>query len=275
MALSQLASTCGVVRCVKKYGLYTVCVEAACPNRFECFAEKSLTFLLLGPHCTRSCNFCNVSKNEPLPPTSDEPYRVACAVDELALSHVVLTSVTRDDLPDGGAAHFAETIRQIRALCSGVTIEVLVPDFAGDEKALSVVIDVGPDIINHNIETVSRLYSALRPEADYLRSLKLLGRVKDKSPKIMTKSGIMVGLGEDREEVVDVIARLADEGCDYLTIGQYYAPSVNHHPVYEFVGPELFTWYKQKAIDLGFKGVLSSARVRSSYMASKFMGAEL
>lgn len=252
-----------------RLGLNTVCEEANCPNRMECFSRKTATFMILGRRCTRNCTFCNVEKNLPDTVDSKEPEHVAQAVKELGLRHVVITSVTRDDLPDGGAGHFAKVISEIKKEKLDVTIEVLIPDFKGDPDALKKVVDAGPDILNHNVETVPRLYPEVRPMAVYKRSLELLGRVKSLSGKIYTKSGIMLGLGETEEEVLQVFDDLRKEGCDFLTIGQYLAPSKLHHPVVEYIHPETFQKYENSAREAGFRHVASGPFVRSSYHAEQ------
>lgn len=225
--------------------------------------------MILGRVCTRNCRFCNVEGGVPGPVDGDEPEHVADAVKELGLLHSVITSVTRDDLPDGGAGHFARTIRAIRDKCPGTVVEVLIPDFKGDNKALETVVEATPDIINHNVETVPRLYNSVRPQACYERSLQVLKSVKSMNDKIYTKSGIMVGLGESREEVIEVFKDLRDAGCDFLTVGQYLSPSEKHYPVREFVHPDMFGEYKRIALDMGFGYVASSPLVRSSYNASE------
>lgn len=254
---------------LKKLSLNTVCEEANCPNRMECFSRKTATFMILGSVCTRNCTFCNVHKEVPKPVDSEEPKNVAQAVKELKLKHVVITSVTRDDLPDGGAGHFAEVIKEVRGLNKSVIIEVLIPDFKGDYNALKKVVDSKPEIINHNVETVPRLYPEVRPMAVYKRSLELLKNVKAMDRDIYTKSGIMLGLGEEEEEVVKVFEDLREVGCDFLTIGQYLAPSKKHHPVVEYIHPDRFEEYKKISLDMGFKYVASGPLVRSSYQAEK------
>ncbi len=261
-----------VFKLLNSLSLHTVCEEAACPNLCECFGRKTATFMILGRMCTRNCTFCNVEKGGSamlLPPDAEEPRKVAEAVVKLGLRHSVITSVTRDDLPDGGAGHFARVIKEIRGLDGSVVIEVLIPDFEGNEAALATVAEAEPDIINHNIETVPRLYPGVRPQASYVRSLELLRRVKELDGKIITKSGIMVGLGEKREEVLGVLDDLRASGCDLLTMGQYLAPSVKHHPVIEYIHPDDFKYYKIEAESKGFRHVESAPFVRSSYMAEK------
>ncbi len=251
--------------------LHTVCKEAACPNIMECFSRKTATFMILGKLCTRNCTFCNVEKGIATGIDRDEPEKIAEASGALGLKHVVITSVTRDDLPDGGAGHFASVIEKVRSRCNGITIEVLIPDFKGDEAALDTVVSAVPHIINHNIETVARLYPEVRPQADYRRSLELLRNVKKKDSGIFTKSGIMVGLGEKPEEVTEVFRDLREYGCDILTIGQYLAPSFKHHQVVEYVTPHMFDKYKASAYGLGFSHVTSGPLVRSSYHADNAM----
>lgn len=254
---------------LQRLSLHTVCEEANCPNRMECFSRKTATFMILGRVCTRNCRFCNVEGGIPEPVDDDEPEHAADAVKELGLLHSVITSVTRDDLPDGGAGHFARTIRAIRDKCPGTIVEVLIPDFKGDKAALETVVKAAPDIINHNVETVPRLYRGVRPQACYERSLQVLQNVKSMNDKIYTKSGIMVGLGESRDEVIEVFKDLRDAGCDFLTVGQYLAPSEKHYPVKEYVHPDVFADYRQIALDVGFAYAASSPLVRSSYNASE------
>lgn len=247
--------------------LHTVCRNAHCPNIGQCFKAKTATFMILGNICTRGCRFCAVGKGVPAAPDKDEPARVAEAVKKLGLKHAVITSVTRDDLPDGGAGQFAGVIRRIRETNPGATVEVLIPDFKGHMEALGTVVDAGPDIINHNVETVPRLYPRVRPRASYGRSLRLLESVKRFNPAIITKSGMMVGLGETEAEVVEVFGDLLGVGCDILTIGQYLRPSKNHLPVEEYVTPQKFDHYKTTALDMGFRYVAAGPLVRSSYKA--------
>lgn len=252
-----------------KLSLNTVCKEANCPNLTECFNRKTATFMILGSVCTRNCIFCNVEKGYPQLVDTQEPTHVAQAVGELDLRHVVITSVTRDDLPDGGAGHFARVVEEIRKANKGVVIEVLIPDFKGELNALLKVVQACPEIINHNIETVPRLYSSVRPMALYERSLELLSRVKESNGGIMTKSGIMLGLGEQKEEVLEVFNDLRRVDCDILIVGQYLAPSAAHYEVKEYVHPDTFEEYKELALELGFKNVASGPLVRSSYLAEK------
>ncbi len=249
--------------------LNTVCQGAKCPNRLECFSKKTATFMILGANCTRNCTFCNIAGGMPDKVDLDEPRRVAEGIKELGLEHAVITSVTRDDLEDGGSMQFANTITEIRKLCPDTIVEVLIPDFKGDKDALKNVIDAKPDIINHNIETVESLYSAVRPEAEYLQSLELLKDVKDNT-EIHTKSGFMVGLGESEEQVYKLIDDLYEYGVDFLTIGQYLPPSNEHYKLVEYVTPEMFDKYGDYATKKGFIFVASSPLVRSSYNASEF-----
>ena len=249
--------------------LHTVCQEAHCPNLGECFSRGTATFMILGDRCTRNCNFCAVHHDSPLPPDEGEPQRVAMAVEALGLRYVVITSVTRDDQPDGGAFHFAKTIRSIKARMPNTRIEVLVPDFQGSEWALKIVIEAKPDVINHNVETVPKLYPEVRPQADYKRSLQLLKRSKEIDHRILTKSGLILGLGEDHEGVLNVLEDLLESGCQLLTIGQYLRPSSGHHQVIRFVPPEEFTQWGELASRMGFLAVASGPFVRSSFKAAE------
>ena len=260
---------------LQSLSLHTVCESAHCPNRGECFMKKVATFLIMGNVCTRGCRFCAVEKGMPQPLDFKEPGRVGEASRRLGLKHVVVTSVTRDDLPDGGASHFAATIREIRQALPFSTVEVLTPDFQGRKEDLQVVVKENPEVFNHNVETVPRLYHSVRPLASYKRSLTLLERVKEISPSIITKSGLMVGLGERREEVVELLEDLRSVGCDVVTIGQYLRPSPRHLEVQEYVPPLVFSWYEDVAHSLGFRGVASGPFVRSSYLAEKFVGEKL
>jgi lipoyl synthase len=258
----------GLLRDMK---LETVCEAASCPNIGECFSRSHATFLILGKQCTRLCSFCNVVKGVPLPPDAGEPARVALAVKKLALKHVVITSVTRDDLDDGGAGAFADTVLNIRKATPKVTIEVLIPDFKLSLDSLRAVAGSGPDIIAHNVETVPSLYSSVRRGSDYKRSLGVLDAIKKISPYIKTKSGIMLGMGEKEAEVVSVMSDLRAIGCDFLSIGQYLSPSKLHYPVKEYISPEQFAYYKEKALSMGFSHVESGPYVRSSYMAQEYL----
>jgi lipoic acid synthetase len=249
--------------------LHTVCEEARCPNLGDCFSKGTATFLILGRVCTRNCGFCAVECGTPLPLNESEPETVARAVGELKLQYVVLTSVTRDDLQDGGASHYAEAIRAIRALDPGVKIEVLIPDLKGDRTALETVLKEQPDVLNHNVETVPRLYPQVRPQADYKGSLELIRRAKEIGPSLLTKSGFMLGLGETQEEVLNLLTDLREVGCDFLTIGQYLQPRSDRLPVVRYVPPEEFEEYRETARGMGFKGVASGPFVRSSFHASQ------
>lgn len=254
---------------LRSLSLHTVCEDANCPNRSECFKSRTATFLILGDVCTRGCRYCAVAKGVPQPLDSDEPARVAEAAEVLGLRHIVVTSVTRDDLPDGGADHFAQTIAAIRSRLPKSTIEVLIPDFQGSEAALRLVFDARPDIINHNVETVPSLYSVVRPQADYARSLELLRRVKQAG--FYSKTGFMVGLGETQEDVLSLMDDLVAAGCDMLTIGQYLQPSKQHLPVVDFVTPAQFEHYRRIALEKGIRFVASGPFVRSSYHAAEAM----
>jgi lipoic acid synthetase len=252
---------------IKNNCLTTVCQEAQCPNQFECFSKGTATFMILGERCTRNCGFCAVS-NKPIGlPDPEEPSRVAEAVASLHLKYAVITSVTRDDLPDGGASHFIKTIQEVHRQSPGTRIEILIPDLQGNWQALAEILQAGPDVLNHNLETVPRLYSRVRPEAIYIRSLELLRQAKIVSPKTPTKSGVMLGLGETVEELRETMGDLLKSGCDILTLGQYLQPSEAHLPVERFVPPEEFDSLKEEALALGFKGVASSPTVRSSFEA--------
>ena len=250
--------------------LNTVCQQALCPNISECFACGQATFLILGRNCTRLCSFCNVEKTTPLPVDNDEPARVAEAVHRLKLSHVVVTSPTRDDLPDGGAGIYAATVVAIRCSSPSTRIELLVPDFQGIISSLESVVAAHPDIIAHNVETVPRLYQ-IRNGADYGRSLEVLRSCAGMAPDIRTKSGIMLGMGELEEEVLQVLIDLRGVGCSYLSIGQYLAPSRHHYPVCEYVPPERFESLRIEAVKMGFKHIESEPYVRSSYHAGQYV----
>ncbi len=251
--------------------LNTVCREARCPNIFECYNRKTATFMILGSTCTRNCRFCAIAGGRPDPLDPGEPERVAEAARRLGLKHVVITSITRDDLADGGAELFAETINAVRAAC-GCTVEVLTPDFQGDESAIRTVMNARPDVYNHNVETVPRLYPEVRPEADYERSLGLLELVKKEGEGIITKSGIMLGLGETEGEVEETLSDLVEHGCRVVTIGQYLAPSAAHHPVEKFYTPEEFEKWGVRALAAGFRFAPSGPFVRSSYRAEEIFG---
>ena len=253
---------------LRKSRLHTVCQEARCPNLWECFSRQTATFLIMGPCCTRNCRFCNVAHARPsVPPDSGEPVRVAKAAQSLGLSYVVITSVTRDDLPDGGAGLFAKTIKEIRERMPYTLMEVLIPDFQGNEDALQTVLEAHPHVLNHNLETVPRLYPLVRPEADYRLSLELLKRVKQYDSFIPTKSGLMLGLGEFPEEVEKTLRNLLDAKCNILTLGQYLQPTREHLKVKRFIPPEEFDDWKKAALKMGFSEVASGPLVRSSYRA--------
>lgn len=270
--LPEASSLVAIERATYAKGLSTVCREARCPNQGECARRGTATFLILGDRCTRNCRFCAVRHGTPAAVRVDEPQIVADAIATLGLTHAVVTSVTRDDLPDGGANQFARTIRAIRRTAPHTTIEVLVPDFQGSEDALLEVIDAVPDVFNHNLETVSRLYPVLRQGASYRRSLELLRKARESSAEIVTKSGIMVGVGESRSELVDLTRDVVAVGCTVLTIGQYLQPSRGHHPVERFVTPEEFAELEVMALAEGIGKVASGPLVRSSYMAGTILG---
>ncbi|MGE3268132.1 MAG: lipoyl synthase [Chloroflexota bacterium] len=252
---------------MREQRLNTICEEALCPNIGECWENRTATFLILGEVCTRNCGFCSVITGRPTGLDLDEPRRLAEAVEKIGLRHIVITSVTRDDLPDGGSAIFAETIRQLRERIPDCGIEVLIPDFMGNWDALKTVMDAKPDILNHNMETVPRLYNRVRPKAIYTQSLELLKRAKDLAPDVNSKSGLMVGLGEEREELLQVFEDLRASDVDVLTVGQYLRPTMKHLPVERYVDPAEFADLKHYAQGLGFKHVESGPLVRSSYHA--------
>ncbi len=268
-SLSKGAEYQAVRELLRKNRLHTVCEEALCPNIWECFSRGTATFLIMGSLCTRGCRFCAMSRGKPESLDPEEPSRVAGAARQLGLSYVVVTSVTRDDLPDGGASFFADTITKIREDVPGTRVEVLIPDFQGDARALASVIRAHPNVLNHNVETVPRLYPAARPDSSYERSLKLLERVKKDAPAIPVKSGIMLGLGETAKEIRQALRDLADAGCDILTIGQYLQPSKKNLAVERFVHPDEFDEWRVAALKMGFSGVVSGPLVRSSYRAGE------
>jgi lipoic acid synthetase len=249
--------------------LHTVCQEAKCPNQFECFSKQTATFLIMGPKCTRNCRFCSVETGPETPPDPQEAIRVAEAAAKMKLRYVVVTSVTRDDIPDGGAGLFAETILAIRKKIPQAIVEVLIPDFQGDVRALKTVLDAKPEVLNHNIETVPRLYPVVRPQAIYERSLALLQRARDYDQTIHIKSGLMLGLGEKSAEIHATLKDLLESGCRILTLGQYLQPSKDHLPVERFVPPSEFDDWRKFALELGFSDVASGPFVRSSYQAEK------
>jgi lipoic acid synthetase len=257
-----------VSRILKKRELHTICQSAECPNISECWSKKTATFLILGDVCTRNCAFCAVKKGNPSPPRSEEPYQVAEAAAQLGLRYAVITSVTRDDLPDGGAPVFARTIAALKERIPGIKVEVLIPDFQGDNVALESVIRAQPDILNHNIETTESGYSRInRPVENYKRSLRVLKEAKKLGAA--TKSGLMVGLGENREEIIQSFSDLRKSSCNLLTIGQYLPPSLSHAPVRKYYPPSEFEELRETALEFGFKDVVSGPLVRSSYMAHK------
>ncbi|MCL2202397.1 MAG: lipoyl synthase [Defluviitaleaceae bacterium] len=258
-----------VEKILRENNLNTVCREANCPNQGECFSQKTATFIIMGTHCTRSCRFCNIQNGPPKPLDSGEPQRVANAIKSLELKYAVITSVTRDDLPDGGAAHFAKTIAEIRKATPETLIEVLIPDFAGDFAALKTVTDATPDVISHNMETVASLYDIVRPQAGYRRSLEIIHKIKQLNPRIRTKSGIMLGMGETDEEIHAVMRDLREADCAILTIGQYLPPSDRHHRVAEYVTPQKFEAWGVAAREAGFAFVASAPLVRSSFRAGE------
>jgi len=255
---------------LKGLRLNTVCEEALCPNMGECFSRRQATFMLLGAICTRGCRFCGVAKGSPLPLDADEPRRIAQAVRDLGLTHVVITSVTRDDLADGGASAFAETLRSLRSIGRSIMVETLIPDFNAEEKSLRVIADANPDIIAHNVETVPRLYAQVRQGSSYERSLRALRIIKNIAPAIPLKSGLMLGLGEKKDEVYSVFDDLVAAGCSFLSIGQYLAPSNKHVAVSQYVELGIFQEYKNQALLRGFAYVKSAPYVRSSYAASDY-----
>lgn len=260
-----------LLKLIQGLNLHTVCQEAKCPNIFECWTNRTATFMLGGDICTRHCGFCAVGKGAPGSLDAEEPRHVAEAVRHLNLAHTVITSVNRDDLPDGGAAHWAETVRQVRALNPECKIEVLIPDFNGDEAALNTVLDAQPEVLNHNTETIARLYRRVRPDADYRQSLTLLQRAaarRDHEQRgMLTKSGIMVGLGETFDEVVELMKHLREVSCDIMTIGQYLQPHARRLPVERYVTPDEFNRWRDLGMEMGFLHVQSSPLTRSSYHA--------
>jgi len=264
----------GLSSLLESLNLDTVCQQARCPNMGECFYNGVATFLILGKICTRSCSFCAVTKAKPGAIDYDQPRRIAQAVSRLGLRHVVITSVTRDDLSDAGAEIFTRTISCIKELGQDINIEVLVPDFKANIESIKKVIDAGPDIFGHNLETVDRLYKQIRPDTDYKRSLAVLDAAKKINPDIYTKSGLLLGLGETESEVLDVLSDLRSIACDFLSLGQYLAPSKRHFPVKEYISPHKFKWYKEKAHKLGFLHAECAPYVRSSYLAAQYISSE-
>ncbi len=261
-----LLEECGPVESVvRRNGLHTVCREALCPNRAECYSRRKATFIILGDTCTRGCRFCSVSRGAPEPVDTAEPERLARAASELGLRRVIVTSVTRDDLPDGGAAQFAAAVRALKSLSSAPDVEVLVPDFAGSGESLAAVLDAGPDILSHNVETVRRLYPEVRRGADYERSLRVLGDAKRIRGEVMTKSALMLGLGETAEEIRDTFRDLRLRDCDFLAVGQYLRPGLDQVPVREYLPPGRFEEIRLEALDMGFREAAAGPLVRSSY----------
>jgi lipoyl synthase len=253
----------------REAGLHSVCRSAACPNQGECWSRGTATFMILGDRCTRGCAFCNVSSALPLPPDPREPAKVAQAVAELGLRHAVITAVTRDDLADGGAGQFAALVEELRCRAPDCRVELLIPDLGGDRTALQTILEATPDLLGHNLETVPRLYPVVRQGASYQRSLDLLAAVRELAPQLPSKSGLMLGLGEEPEELRAVLSDLRAAGCAYLTLGQYLAPSRQHHPVARFVPPEEFTEWRRQALAIGFAHVEAGPLVRSSYHAEE------
>jgi len=257
-----------LMRIMRTLDLHTVCESARCPNMGECWEHRTATFMILGNVCTRSCGFCSVPSGRPLgPPDEDEPRRVAEAVERMGLRYVVVTSVNRDDEPDGGAHIFARTIEEIRRRVADCKVEVLIPDFRGDWQALATVIAARPEVLNHNMETVRRLYRHVRKGAEYERSLELLGRARESAPEMPTKTGMMLGLGETREEVLAAMRDIAAQGAWILTLGQYLQPSAEHLPVVRYVHPDEFAEFRRAGLEMGFRHVESGPLVRSSYHA--------
>jgi lipoic acid synthetase len=260
---------------IQEGGLNTVCQEAHCPNQGECFSRGTATFLLMGSRCTRNCAFCAVSPGPPEPLDTEEPKRVAGAIRKMGIRYAVLTSVTRDDLRDGGAEHFRRTVWAIKEQAPGTMVECLIPDFQGREESLQEVAESRPAVINHNVETVPRLYSLVRPGADYQRSLSLFNYLRNRAPEVLTKSGLMMGLGEKEAEVLTVLQELRNQGCNLLTIGQYLQPTPAHLPVRRYVPPAEFAAWEERARQMGFEGVASGPLVRSSYQAASLYGQAL
>jgi len=263
-------SVTDIKRILRGNDLHTVCEEARCPNLGECFEQKRATFLILGDYCTRGCGFCSVKEGRPLPPDPDEPQKVAEAAAKMGTRYIVITSVTRDDLPDGGSTQFADTIGAIKELMQSASVEVLTPDFGGDLEAIDRVCIAGPDVYNHNMETVHSLYPKVRPQAEYERSLDLIRHVKRSHPAITTKSGLMLGFGEKMDEVVALLKDLKTAGCDLVTIGQYMRPTKSNLEVSEYVRPEVFKELELVGKEIGFSGVFSGPLVRSSFNAEEF-----
>jgi lipoic acid synthetase len=258
-----------IKKLLRKLNLHTVCEEANCPNIGDCFSRKTATFMIMGDVCTRNCPYCNVSHGKPQALDPQEPENIANAVKTLGLKHVVITSVDRDDLPDGGTFHFANVIKKVREINPGTTIEVLIPDFKGSIESLKIVLDANPEVVNHNIETVKGLYKIVRPQGNYERSLKILKSIKEISPKTISKSGFMVGLGETKEQIIKLMEDLYKNNVEILTIGQYLQPSKNHLPVYRYYSEEEFKEFEEIGYKIGFKYVFSGILVRSSFNAQE------
>lgn len=256
-------------RLTRSLELHTVCESAHCPNRPDCFSRRTAAFMILGDTCTRHCTFCGVKKGRPQTPDPQEPQHIVDAIDALKLSYVVVTSVTRDDLSDGGASHFARTIGAIRDYDQAIVVEVLIPDFGGSRSALETVLSARPNVLNHNMETVLRLYPEVRPKAEYRRSLQILNRGKLLDDDLLIKSGIMLGLGESQQEVIELMTDLRQASCDVLTIGQYLPPSRKHHELVRYISPEEFAEYQNIGKDMGFASVFSGPLVRSSFHAAE------
>ncbi|WP_297887746.1 lipoyl synthase [Sulfurihydrogenibium sp.] len=258
-----------IKKLLRSFNLHTVCEEANCPNIGDCFSRKTATFMIMGDICTRNCPYCNVSHGKPHSLDPYEPENVALAVKKLGLKHVVITSVDRDDLPDGGASFFAKVVERVRLLNPDTTIEVLIPDFKGDIDSLKVVVNSKPDVINHNIETVKELYKKVRPQGNYERSLKILKTVKEIDDGIITKSGFMLGLGETKDQIINLLKDLKENNCEVITIGQYLQPSKNHLPVEKYYTEEEFKEFEKIGYEIGFKEVFSGVLVRSSFHAGE------
>lgn len=256
---------------IRDLNLHTVCEESLCPNIAECFKSGIATFMILGDNCTRKCSFCNVGKDKPSKIDYNEPVRIKEVVKKLKLNYVIITSPTRDDLKDYGAGIFCETVKEIKSLNAKKKVEILIPDFLGNTSSIEKVANCGADVISHNIETVPSLYMVVRRGADYKRSLEVLSLIKKMNNKVYTKSGLILGLGEKKSEIINVFKGLRKAGCDFLTLGQYLPPSLGHYPVKEYLKPEKFLFLEKKAYDLGFKRVKSSPYVRSSYLAHTFL----
>lgn len=267
--IPRAGETSSVESLLSELKLHTVCEGAHCPNLGECFSHGTATFMIMGEICTRNCTFCAVKKGVPTPLDPEEPQHITEAVSHLGLGYVVITCVTRDDLADGGAAHFASTVEALHGAMPGLKVEVLVSDFQGNIESVRTVLAANPDVFAHNLETVPCLYPEVRPMADYRRSLDILKIARELAPGIITKSGVMLGLGETREEVIEVMRDLRQAGCDLLSLGQYLAPSHNHHSVVRFVTPDEFAEYERIGLEEGFKGVASAPLVRSSFRASE------